>query len=1267
MLSRKEPDGGCLAVLSSCFKGRDGTGSEDLQPPRPTNAVTVEKNSSPTAQQRESTPSISQQSKTAEPSPSPSSAIVGSGSSSSVQVSDQISSPTKLPGTQLSLWQEAYETADGNTQKWIDENVQEWTENTNPFPELVDLVRSSEKKHDEKVWKVEIGGRAISPRDYTNKVTCCLTAIGDIAINFAPAPSPIVWNAVKKLLQTNVSQMEDLVCIMGCTDMVLCLIRRGIVYQEVYLSDHPVSNSHEDLRTKLVRVYKSCLEFLAFVHEELKQGNLKRFFSALLEPGHGKDRVLDVKALEQELESSARACEAVVNQTRSNKHLELLKSLQLPLKKIDDGVIAVLAKLEEREKTKVMDYISTIRVGGHHNEKCTTRTEGTCEWLVAHKKFREWEESSCSSMFWLQGSMGSGKSYLSSKVIDRYLVCEEDGKDTVSQHDEGFGFFYCYRSDPSRRTTVSILRSYIRQLSEVPGRPGCVHRASVELWKSGQNIQNDLTITKCKDTLMEFINGYPRVTLVLDALDECEDETKRELAELFQDLMRNSRGILKIFIASRKELDIEGYLEPFQDHRSLVYISTSDNAGDIERFITNEMTKVAPQWKSISDETKLRVKSTLVTKSDGMFRWAYLQWQYLKKFRMNTQIVQRLESLPQTLSAAYDEIYNRFEPDDFQRLMLQRAIRWVLFAKRPLNTMALLAAIETESERVDGDKAFDKSDLSEPTLEYICQDLLARDPVLDIWKFPHASVAEHFLLKAEPWIQCAKADIAISLITLLRDCCKDFDTVWPPAGLKEKWEKEVPFEYEVSLWFDGFEPDPNGPLNPGPLYPRHPLQRYTHREWFNHVNDIPAQDPKLSDVVQVLKLFLGDEGPRRSSAEYKIFCKYIVSGMRLPYTFRWNTVTPSWNSAFGIIAMNLTRLLPGWWDKDIDLSELNADGQDLLTIAAMTGHASLCEDLLLRGCEINRKVDSKSQSALGAALGIGRIDIVEYLLRQGANPNLAMNGQSLLCLASSKGVEYIRAMLDAGADPNIHCSKHPMYGCADICALSMAASQGDIDGMKALVEAGAEVNPKYADPDSESPLESAVRRESNFTFIRDHPRYDCSRLLLELGADANIRMDAYLVRYQSPLEAAVSVHSTDFARALIEHGADIETPMELQGYGNILAYAVEKGDVDFARFLINHGADAHSPLKLGDAGSILTAASFSPESSLDMLKFVIEEVHVDLRQLEWPGFPRQERGLMLNYRFAKREEDEEKIKAQIESLEERKRYLSSLADINWDD
>ncbi|KAM0549557.1 hypothetical protein ACHAPJ_009373 [Fusarium lateritium] len=569
---------------------------------------------------------------------------------------------------------------------------------------------------------------------------------------------------------------------MGCTDRVLCLVRRGKVYEEVYLSQPSDLPFYEDLRQKLVSAYKHCLEFLAFVDEELRHGNLRHLFDALLNPGNGEKHISDLKDLEKELELAARACEVKSKQTRSEERQKLLQSLHAPLMRIDSRVAAVLEKLEGDEREKIPSHISTIPVGIHHNEKHESRTKDTCEWLIRHAKFREWEDSTCSSVLWLQGSIGTGKSFLSSKVIDRYLA---HGKDTTGQHDEGFAFFYCSRFDQSRQETSSILRSYIRQLSKVPSHSESIHKAVLGLSQDSKEVQNAFTLEKCRSTLAEIIGSYPRTILVLDALDECDEATKQDLAGMFKDLVENAKGMLKVFIASRKEPDIEQYLEAFESLQMLVSISAADNSGDIERFVVDGMGKLAVSWQSIEVDTKLLVKTTLVEKGDGMqvFRWSYLQWEQLKKCRVDAEVRRRLDKiqkLPKTLSAAYDELYGRYEADDIQFLILQRAVRWVMYAREPLDSLTLLSAIRAESEKVNGKNTLRNKDLTEHALESVCQHLIVKDPGLKVWKFPHASVAEYFKNKQEPWVRDAPVEITVCLIDCLTDCCAAYPEVWRP-------------------------------------------------------------------------------------------------------------------------------------------------------------------------------------------------------------------------------------------------------------------------------------------------------------------------------------------------------------------------------------------------------------------------------------------------------------------------------------------------------
>lgn len=102
---------------------------------------------------------------------------------------------------------------------------------------------------------------------------------------------------------------------------------------------------------------------------------------------------------EDQLAKAAQTCGSIT----SNEHSTLLRNLEEPIRLVKDDVNTLLDHVEEHKRRRVLDDISSIPFGEHHDGKRGARTRGTCEWLLNHPKFVEWEASSCSSIMWLQG------------------------------------------------------------------------------------------------------------------------------------------------------------------------------------------------------------------------------------------------------------------------------------------------------------------------------------------------------------------------------------------------------------------------------------------------------------------------------------------------------------------------------------------------------------------------------------------------------------------------------------------------------------------------------------------------------------------------------------------------------------------------------------------------------------------------------------------------------------------------------------------------
>ncbi|RYP58533.1 hypothetical protein DL769_008907 [Monosporascus sp. CRB-8-3] len=262
--------------------------------------------------------------------------------------------------------------------------------------------------------------------------------------------------------------------------------------------------------------------------------------------------------------------------------------------------------LLDDERLKILEWISPIPYGKHHNTVKDARTSGTCEWLLQHERFREWEDASSSVTLWLQA--GAGKTFLTSKVIDHVQSLLKSPR-----NEDGFAFFYCNRNEEERRKPLMVLRSYVRQLSTTAKYPGEMHKKLQGLWGEKRLKGSDLGLEDCREQLLESVNLFPRTTLVLDALDECEPDSREELVKTVEILLSKSRRPLKVFISSRPDRDIR---DRFLD-RPNIEIQATHNEKDIQNFVNEEIVKHGA-WKDMSPPLKDEIIRVLLARSQGM-------------------------------------------------------------------------------------------------------------------------------------------------------------------------------------------------------------------------------------------------------------------------------------------------------------------------------------------------------------------------------------------------------------------------------------------------------------------------------------------------------------------------------------------------------------------------------------------------------------------------------------------------------------------------
>jgi len=173
----------------------------------------------------------------------------------------------------------------------------------------------------------------------------------------------------------------------------------------------------------------------------------------------------------------------------------------------------------------------------------------------------------------------------------------------------------------------------------------------------------------------------------------------------------------------------------------------------------------------------------------------------------------------------------------------------------------------------------------------------------------------------------------------------------------------------------------------------------------------------------------------------------------------------------------------------------------LLVAAAHDGYADVLRLLIDKGADL-KAVDVRGSNALHNAAATGNAEMVRLLLDKGidANTRDKGDGTALQNAASAASPEAIKLLLAKGADPKIantfggEVKKGPI-ALTKLTPLHLAAPYGPIDQVRALIDAGADINAK--DVRGMTPLMLAVASDFADPAI--------VRLILSKAADVNLK------------------------------------------------------------------------------------------------------------------------------------------------------------------
>ncbi|KAK8242230.1 hypothetical protein IWZ00DRAFT_513656, partial [Phyllosticta capitalensis] len=342
-------------------------------------------------------------------------------------------------------------------------------------------------------------------------------------------------------------------------------------------------------------------------------------------------------------------------------------------------------RLRETRLKEALSTLSKVNYKNQHRQLRSEQYAGTGEWLIQEPSFAAWVERPASSCFYCFGIPGSGKSVLSSAIVD-HLYQEFTAPEDIH------GFYFCDYRDLDSLKCSTLLGTLIRQALDRSPRPQILVDWVLEHVAEGNSQPSTADLV---DALKRVMGSRKRVFLVLDGIDELDHAEQNNLRRAMQSFVTLKESVVKIFVSCRAgviELDSDPYL-------AVKLTITPDHVRNdilhyIDQIVESKYRSGELQLGNIS--LKQEIIQALSAGANEMFLWVTFQIEELCLCYNDEEIQETLSNLPEGLADTYARILQRILTSKRGPRSLEiayAAFQWVICSARPLLVEELLEAI----------------------------------------------------------------------------------------------------------------------------------------------------------------------------------------------------------------------------------------------------------------------------------------------------------------------------------------------------------------------------------------------------------------------------------------------------------------------------------------------------------------------------------------------------------------------------------------------
>ena len=336
-----------------------------------------------------------------------------------------------------------------------------------------------------------------------------------------------------------------------------------------------------------------------------------------------------------------------------------------------------------KNKRKVLKWLYRCEHADDFNSDLARHhaMDETCQWLLQRGEFQSWLSDPESSVLWINGIPGSGKSFLTGFIVQH-----------LRQRHSRVLHYFCNERYEETRLTVKTLSCLLYQMLLLDDELLNVLAPFHD--KATQKRLNCLETAK--EMFKASLTPFKPAFVVIDALDECVD--RKDLVQILKNVSDIVPDGWKIVATSRDEIDIRRNFS-VDGKFSELQIREQDISDDVQLFVQGLVSESSELSSKLEEHADLKreIVRRLTTAAQGMFLLPKLMVVDLETKATVEEIHDCLSDLPTDLDSYYASTLARM--DARRRKLARKVFTWVLRTRRPLSVTELTAAISLDGSR----------------------------------------------------------------------------------------------------------------------------------------------------------------------------------------------------------------------------------------------------------------------------------------------------------------------------------------------------------------------------------------------------------------------------------------------------------------------------------------------------------------------------------------------------------------------------------------